>query len=54
MSFICEKCKKPTPNGHKANKVVTETRPKTYPDGGEGTEIVHEALFCDECTPAGK
>lgn len=49
MSFICEGCHAPTPNGMKPYRKITQTRTRTYDNGGTGWEIVHEGLFCSFC-----
>ncbi len=53
MSFKCDDCNEPQPNGTKPNKVVVETRNVTYPtrDGqtSSGTEIVKEVDLCANC-----
>jgi hypothetical protein len=54
MSFKCDYCSNAQPNGIKPNKVVVETRIKTYPatkDGKfpTGTEIVKEVDLCRDC-----
>jgi len=54
MSFKCDYCNEPQPNGIKPNKVVVETRNVTYPttkDGQtpSGTEIVKEVDLCANC-----
>lgn len=66
MSFVCGFCNTAQPNGETPTKVVTETRPKNYPErkyrykgktindpGGQGREIVREALSCKPCTQTG-
>jgi len=49
VSFRCEKCGKVAPKGVSPVMEVIETRPKTYPNGGHGTEIVKEIKLCPEC-----
>jgi hypothetical protein len=56
MSFKCDYCSEPQPNGIKPNKVVVETRNVTYrtKDGQtpSGTEIVKEVDLCTGCVTA--
>ena len=64
MSFICDGCNKPTPNGTPQNKRVIQTRNKTYTkvvEGkygpktivlGRGKETVKEANLCEPCAKA--
>lgn len=47
--FQCDKCGKTSQAGEKCNKVVTETRPRTYSNGGVGSEIVREEKHCGKC-----
>ena len=54
MSFKCDYCDEPQPNGAKQNKVVIETRDVTYPRTGDGqtpfgTETVKEVDLCAKC-----
>lgn len=54
MSFKCNYCSEPQPNGVKLNKVIIETRNVTYPRKGDGqaptgTEIVKEIDLCGTC-----
>ena len=53
MSFKCDNCSEPQPNGVKPNRVVVETRNVTYKtrDGqiSSGTEIVKEVNLCGTC-----
>jgi hypothetical protein len=51
MSFICEFCGKATKDGEESNSIVTETRKKTYNNGGTGQEIVKEKISCLKCHP---
>jgi len=47
--FRCGFCQKTTAPGGKQVLVVTETRSKQYPEGGRGTEIVHQVPACASC-----
>ena len=49
MSYICKNCGTAKIDGSKPNRVVVETRHATYPNFGEGREIVKEANLCDVC-----
>lgn len=61
MSYICDNCGKNTPPNVPCNKLVVETRPKTYVQVHKdkagfvretrthGTEIVKEAKLCSSC-----
>lgn len=61
MSYICDDCKKTTEPKQPCNKLVTETRPKTYVKQHKdkagfvretrthGTEIVKELKLCTSC-----
>ena len=49
MSFRCDRCKTATAKGEKMTRRVTETRPRIYPNGGRGTEIVREVRLCPRC-----
>lgn len=52
--FQCDKCGKTSQAGEKCNKVVTETRPRTYSNGGVGSEIVREEKHCGKCHHEGQ
>jgi len=64
MSFICDGCGNPAPNGTKQNKRVIKTRHKVYTRTvetkhgpkevpvGQGNETVKEANFCEKCVEA--
>ena len=64
MSFICDGCGKPSPNGTPQTKVATKTRQKTYTkvvEGkygpktmvlGQGVEAVEEKNLCVKCAKA--
>jgi len=47
--YICQKCKKVQSSRTPSFKEVVETREKTYPKGGVGTEIVKEIMVCPSC-----
>ncbi len=51
--FKCDYCEVPQAERIKPNRVIVDTRAKTYNhrDGRQtfGTEIVHEADLCDTC-----
>ena len=60
--YKCERCNKTSKTGDKLNKIVVQTREKTYlnPDGFDkqgklkykisyGNEIVKELNVCNEC-----
>lgn len=49
MSFRCDRCKCAQPLRAKPKRVVVETRPRVYPSGSEGTEVVREEDLCREC-----
>ena len=52
MSFKCEYCNEPQPNGTSQNRVVVETRNVTYQTTNgtvPGTEIVKEVNLCFSC-----
>lgn len=53
MSFICQLCHLPQPNGSSPVRIVIETREKEYINlhGFEtiGTEIVREKIACRSC-----
>lgn len=53
MSFICNQCKKPSPAGTPATKVVSEQRRRQYVNeqghSSEGWEIVREVSVCAPC-----
>lgn len=51
VMFICENCKEVTAPGTKETRVVVETRPMHYANGGHGSEIVREERRCPECCP---
>ena len=48
MSFKCEFCGKPQPDGTKQSKIATH-RSKKYSNGGVGKEIVKERVACPKC-----
>lgn len=68
MSFRCDNCNKAQEDGVQPTKVVTKTRPQTYPErykensqggkpikidnGGKGREIVEEKALCPSCLMA--
>jgi len=64
MSFICDGCGEPAPNGTKQHKRVVKTRDKVYTRTmetkhglrevvvGLGKETVKEANFCEKCAEA--
>jgi hypothetical protein len=53
MSFKCDYCEKAQDTFVKPNRVVVDTRPKTYTHKNReptyGREIVHEANLCNTC-----
>ncbi len=54
MSYKCNYCNEPQPNGVKPNRVVVETRNVAYKMTGDGqtpsgTEIVKEVNLCGKC-----
>ena len=48
--FLCEKCNRQTQPGEKMHKEVIKTRPRYYPNGSVGWEIVKEINVCSECS----
>ena len=67
MSFICHKCTGPSTEGEPPNKVVVQTRIKTYVNdikrktkkpkiitvNSQGWEIVKEVWHCKKCYKEG-
>ena len=52
MSFRCDQCNVAQPNETKPNRIVVDTRHKTYVNNGklsEGFEIVKEVDLCRRC-----
>ena len=47
--FICQKCGRVTKPHEKAASLVVKKRPKKYPNGGVGWEIVKEIKVCGDC-----